>query len=268
MDLSLKCLASGSSGNAFLLQGGPTSILIDCGLPARHIVTYLGQRNIDPRSLEAIFVTHEHTDHIKGLGTMSRRYGVPVICNEATLKAAQSVIGNIAGRPVPTGATTTVGKLDVTSFPVSHDAADPVGLYINYAGQAICFMTDLGLAASEIVEPFELADMVVLEANHDVNQLLNGPYPRFLKERVRGKRGHLSNAEAGELAVKAAGTKPKKIWLAHLSAVNNSPSLALNTVQNQIRAANIATVSVEVTRRDVPSLFWSAASSGWQPGLI
>lgn len=268
MTLSLKSLASGSSGNAYLLQAGSTTILIDCGLSARQIATYLRERNIDPRSLDAVLVTHEHSDHIKGLKTLTRRYDVPAFCSKNTYLAVERITGEIPHRHLTTGGTTSIGEVQVLSFAISHDAADPVGFFLEYGGTAICVLTDCGVTSLDMEEHLRNADLIVLEANHDPDVLMNGPYPRFLKTRIRGDKGHLSNEDASRLIVDSANGKPKTVWLAHLSAVNNRPKLAYNTVSGFLKNAGISNVTVKVAERDIPSLFWSASNFGWQPGLI
>lgn len=264
MRLSLKSLASGSSGNCYLLEGGETTVLIDCGLAARAVCRELRGRGIDPASLAAILLTHEHIDHLLGIGPLSRRYGVPVVANPATLDAAARVCGRIRRWPLATGETLTVGELEVTSFPVPHDAVEPVGYLVGHAGWRVCVLTDVGSPSAHLDEPLRAADLLVVEANHDCEWLTNGPYPLSLKSRILAPTGHLANSEAALLLARSERSAPRWVWLAHLSAVNNNPKLARRTVGSFLRREGMRGIQLDIALRDKPSVYWSLEEVGWQ----
>jgi phosphoribosyl 1,2-cyclic phosphodiesterase len=268
MRFRLTALASGSSGNAFLLQAGQTSLLIDCGLPARQIVRELKRRGIPPEELAAILITHEHGDHVLSAGVLSRRYGVPVLANPATLEAIAGPLGQVYALPMATGSAHSLGDVDVASFHVPHDAADPVGYLLECDGWRIAVAVDVGAPSTILLEPLRLADLIVLEANHDRARLLRGPYPAFVKARILSPLGHLSNQEAAQLLAQVAGGKRRSVWLAHLSAINNSPRRALRTVTESLQAACVGGLELHVVPRDRPSIHWDLDEWGWQERLL
>jgi phosphoribosyl 1,2-cyclic phosphodiesterase len=255
-------LASGSSGNAFLLEVGTTTLLLDAGLSAPALERHLWMRNIAPGTLSAIFVSHEHIDHVRGAGMLSRRHGIPVVANAATFIAGVDALGTAAEQVrLPVGGECRVGPITVRTFSVSHDAADTVGFLAEAGGKHICICTDLGIATPSIVDPLAAADLLVLEANHDLDRLWRGPYPPALKRRVAGPRGHLANADAARLVADLAQDgRPRTIWLAHLSATNNTPALAYAAVTEPLRAAQLTHCAVAVAARDRPSLVWDSAA--------
>jgi phosphoribosyl 1,2-cyclic phosphodiesterase len=255
-------LASGSSGNAFLVEAGTTSLLLDAGLPAPVLERHLWMRNIAPGTLSAIFVSHEHIDHVRGAGMLSRRHGVPVVANAATFIASVDALGTPAEQVVlPVGGECRVGPVTVRTFSVSHDAADTVGFWIEAEDKHVCICTDLGIDTPSIAAPLAAADLLVLEANHDLDRLWRGPYPPALKRRVAGPRGPLANADAPpEVHDHAQDGRPRTIWLAHLSATNNTPALARATVAEPLRHAEMTHCTVAVAARDRPSLVWDSAA--------
>jgi len=266
--LSLCSLASGSSGNCYLLRAGEVSILVDCGISARRIVGHLRAFGVEPASLAAILLTHEHSDHVQSLGTLSRRYGLPVIANEATLAAAEMAVGPIHGRSLATGQELTLGDVSITSFAISHDAAAPVGYLITHLAGKICLATDLGVPSPAVAASLAQADLLVVEANHDRERLINGPYPMPLKARILGNNGHLSNLQAAQLLEQVATDEPKTVWLAHLSEVNNTPKLALRVVSNYLDLAGITSLKLEVALRDRPSAVWRSSTNACQIRMI
>jgi len=298
MELRVKALASGSSGNAYLLQAGSTALLVDAGRPARILERCLRDQGVGPGALAGILLSHEHTDHTQGAIPLARRYGAPLVANAKTLAslglgsptargalreqasayAASAQLSGLdtapqeeqaAGPPPLTQALVTgrggqVGPFHVTSFRVPHDASDPVGYLIEYDGWSVCVATDLGEASASLYEPLRQADLVILEANHDAVRLRNGYYPAALKRRIGGREGHLSNDQAAEILVEAcrslAPQALKTVWLAHLSAHNNTQQGALQTVEEALCGARLRRhiASLEVARRTVPSLEWRA----------
>src|SRR4051812_40786535 len=186
----LSALASGSSGNAFLLEAPGVRLLFDAGLNAARLEYYLQRYGVAASSLNAIFVSHEHIDHLRGAGMLARRYRTPVIANEATFKAGARLFGPLPEKVVqPLGRAVAVGGVTVRTFGVSHDAAETAGFLIDVAGSRFCICTDLGCKPASIHEPLAAADLLVLEANHDHDKLWRGPYPIMLKKRVAGLYG-------------------------------------------------------------------------------
>jgi phosphoribosyl 1,2-cyclic phosphodiesterase len=251
-------LASGSSGNAYLVEVGTTRVLFDAGLAAPDLVRYLTARGVPPATLSGIFISHEHSDHIRGVGALARRYRLPVVANRGTFRAGASMIGPLPETiELPTGEACRAGVLTVRTFPVSHDAADPVGFWLEAAGRHVCICTDLGQATPALDEPLAAADLLVLEANHDLDRLWRGPYPAGLKRRVAGPQGHLANAAAAQLVSRIAQDgRARTVWLAHLSATNNTPALARAAVTDALAAVDATGCTVAVAGRDRPSLVW------------
>lgn len=268
----VSALASGSSGNTYLVEAGGVKLLFDAGLRAATLEHYLRQRNVLPSLLAAIFISHEHTDHISGAGALARRYKVPVVASEGTFLAGAEQFGHLPqkdvlqpGREVSIGglrgATGGAKGVVVRAFAVSHDAAETVGFWIETEGRNIVICTDLGCETASIREPLEAADLLVLEANHDVGRLWRGPYQPSLKRRVAGPRGHLSNDEAARLICELAlDGRPRTVWLAHLSAANNTPALALGAVTQPLSRKGCTHLEIAVLERGKPSHVWLAGS--------
>ena len=196
-------LKSGSRGNAALLFSDKTKILIDCGCSGKAAAAALAELDVTPSELSGIVVTHEHTDHISGIGVMMRRYSLPVYANYATWAAMSSSVGNVPEELVKTfnaGESFEIGDIGVSPFSIPHDAADPVGYSFESGGEKISIATDIGELKADLFAAVRGSKTVLLEANHDVNMLEIGSYPMPLKCRIRGKLGHLSNDDAGKAA--------------------------------------------------------------------
>jgi phosphoribosyl 1,2-cyclic phosphodiesterase len=230
-------LASGSAGNVLLLTMGATRILVDAGLSAEAIERSLGDVGIAPGELAAILLTHEHDDHARGAGPLSRAFGIPVMANATTARAAGAALSGVSLHVFETGHTFAVGPFAVTAFPVSHDAAEPVGFAIHAAGRRITVATDLG-SAGESLDPFlASADLVILESNYDLRLLSVSAYPWFLKNRILSPRGHLSNDDAARALARTAAGRGRLVCLVHLSEVNNLAALARDTALEAIALA-------------------------------
>jgi len=256
----VSALASGSSGNAFLVEAAGIKLLFEAGLNAATLEYYLRLRGTSPSELAAIFVSHEHIDHLRGAGMLARRYKLPVVASEGTFLAGALQFGALPEKVVQRlGREVYAGGVTVRTFALSHDAAEPAGFWIEAEGHNIVICTDLGCETASIREALEAADLLVLEANHDVQRLWRGPYPYPLKRRVAGPHGHLANAEAARLVSELAGDgRPRTIWLAHLSAANNTPTLALDTVTEPLSREGCTHLEIAVLARDRPSQVWHA----------
>lgn len=227
-------LASGSGGNVLFLEAGPTRVLVDAGLPAEAITRSLDGVGIDARTISVILLTHEHDDHAGGAGTLSRQFGIPVMANAATVAAAGTSLNGAAIARFDTCRPFQVGPFDVTAFPVSHDAAEPVGFAFRVGAHQITVAIDLG-SADETIDPYLAeADLVILESNYDLRLLNVSAYPWFLKNRILGPKGHLSNDDAARALARTAAGRPRLVCLAHLSEVNNLAALARDTALEAI----------------------------------
>lgn len=225
--LSLCVLGSGSGGNAIYISDGATSILVDAGLSAREIGRRLEERGIRTASLSALLITHEHTDHVRGAERLCRRQRLPVFLTAGTLKAALPLRELPEIRIFDCGRPFHLGTLTVHPFPISHDAGDPAGFVIGANGTRIGIATDLGIVTAVVREHLRGCRLLVLESNHDPDMLMQGPYPWFLKQRIRGRSGHLSNPDSGRLLADIAHPGLEQVILAHLSETNNTPEKAL-----------------------------------------
>jgi phosphoribosyl 1,2-cyclic phosphodiesterase len=256
-------LASGSSGNATLVKAPGVNILIDAGLGIRKLSSLLHGKGVNSESLSAILVTHEHRDHITGLGALSRRCKAPVVANRSTLQACALQDPNpFETIELPVGEIAAFGSVTVESFPVPHDAVSPVGYIIRYAGAKVTYFTDAGSVNHEMTEALVGANLAVVESNHDVEWLRRGPYTPEMKERVRSSTGHLSNDDCADLiANRLESGGPLTVWLAHLSSVNNSPSLARRSVEARIKSNTRVDFSLAIALRDSPSVEWRAAAN-------
>lgn len=222
MSLRFASLGSGSRGNALLLETSQVRVLIDCGFPAREIAARLGRLGVDPQSLDAILVTHEHGDHLRGAGAMARRYGLPVWMTAGTFRAGN--LGQVADlkRIDCHAGWFHLGDLEVLPFPVPHDAREPCQFLFQSRGLRLGLLTDTGHITPHIRENLHACDCLVLEFNHDTEMLANGPYPPRLRARVGGRHGHLSNAQSIELLSQLPLEPVKHLLASHLSEKNNS----------------------------------------------
>jgi phosphoribosyl 1,2-cyclic phosphodiesterase len=229
-NLAVCMLASGSKGNATYISDGDTSILIDAGLSGVELQRRLDSRDLDPEHLDAIIVTHEHSDHIQGVGILSRRYKLPVYINRKTYQASPRLGSLHETKSFECGKTFRISNLTIHPFSISHDAEDPVGFTIGQNGTTIAIATDLGIATSMVKEHLKHCALLILEANHDPQMLENGPYPWPLKQRIKGRTGHLSNTSSKILLEELQHENLQHVILAHLSEVNNTPQLAYDEV--------------------------------------
>jgi phosphoribosyl 1,2-cyclic phosphodiesterase len=229
--LAVCVLASGSKGNAIYISDGDTTILVDAGLSGREIERRLHSRGLTPDTLDAIVVSHEHSDHIKGAGVLSRRYQIPVYMSSGTHAGS----GSQLGKPhqiifFSCGTTFQIGALTLHPFSTSHDAREPAGFTVNQNGVKIGIATDLGISTGMVKEHLKHCTLLILEANHDPAMLIDGPYPWHLKQRVKGRTGHLSNEDSRQLLDEVQHKHLRFVILAHLSEVNNLPEIARQVV--------------------------------------
>lgn len=229
-------LYSGSSGNSMFIASDKAKILIDAGLPGKKIDSALAEINENPREIDGIFITHEHSDHIKGAGVLSRKYDIPIFANADTWSAMESSLGKIKEhniKVIDKRSITEVGDLTIKAFNIPHDAVAPMGYTVSHKNKKISVATDFGTFTKEIYENIKESEVILLESNHDVNMLKIGPYPYTLKRRILSEIGHLSNDDCGNAIVELIKGDPNKhVILGHLSRTNNQPDLAYQTVLN------------------------------------
>jgi phosphoribosyl 1,2-cyclic phosphodiesterase len=225
--LSVCILGSGSRGNAIYVSDGATAILVDAGFSAREIDRRMRQRGLDPASLSAILVTHEHSDHVRGVERLVRRHRLPVYLTAGTCQEATALHNLPEIHPFACGRDFRINTLSVRPFSISHDAADPAGFTIGANGSRIGIATDLGQVTALVREHLRGCRLLIVEANHDPDMLMNGPYPWFLKQRIRSRTGHLANHETGRLLAGILHPGLERVVLAHLSETNNTPEKAL-----------------------------------------
>lgn len=224
-------LASGSKGNAIFISDGCTSILVDAGLSGIEIERRLRKKGLSPEQLDAILVSHEHADHIHGVGVLSRRFKLPIYISSQTKRAAHIHLGNI-DRVISfeCGSGFNINTLAIHPFSVSHDAEDPAGFTFHRNGSKVGIATDLGHATSLVKTHLKQCNALILEANHDPTMLIEGPYPWPLKQRIQSRIGHLSNEDSKKLLCEVKHDGLSWVILAHLSETNNTPQKALSEV--------------------------------------
>lgn len=257
MSLQIRSLASGSSGNAFLVRTATSTLLIDAGLSARALERHLRHHDVDPAALSAIVLSHEHHDHAQGAGPLARRYNVPIVCTAGTAQALGAAIAGVEVRTL-SDAGVTVGDTDLWSFPVPHDAADPCGILLRHNQWTIGVALDLGHAPSHVAEALQAADLVVIEANHDRERLLATAYPWSTKHRILSDRGHLSNLQAAQvLATIAEDGRHRDVWLAHLSEKgNDQPQQVIKFIRHYLSMVGAPRLDFAVALRNTPSAVW------------
>lgn len=235
MGLRFTVLASGSTGNATIVQCDDATVLVDAGLSAKKLEELMRERGVAGHHVDAIVVTHEHSDHIKGLGAFARKFNLPIYANEQTWGAMERHVGQIATEKrvmIETGETVSFGSMRTTSYAISHDAAEPVGYVFDDNGVKLSLATDLGYVSDKVQRMIEDSDVLVLESNHDVELLRMGRYPWNIKRRILSDMGHLSNEAAGEALCRLYTDRTKRVYLAHLSLDHNQMDLAKLTVNN------------------------------------
>ena len=253
-------LYSGSSGNSILVASERSKILIDAGVPGKKIDEALSHIGQNPKEINGIFITHEHIDHIKGVGIISRKYDIPIFAPHDTWVAMEKTIGKIKEHNIKVmdrRSMVSIGDIDIKSFIIPHDAASPVGYTVNSNGKQVSVATDFGTFTREIYDNIKDSEAILIESNYNPGMLDFGPYPYNLKQRIKGIEGHLSNEDCGEAIVKILKNGlGKKIMLGHLSNTNNTPDLAELTVKDILKANNIkvgSDVHLSMANRHNPS---------------
>ena len=257
--MKMASIASGSSGNCIYVGSENTHILVDAGISNKRIEQGLSEIGIKGSELTGVLITHEHSDHIKGLGVLARRHEVPIYGTKETLReiAGCKALGAYPKElyhPITPDVDFSVGDLTIKPFSIDHDAANPVAYRIQHEKKSVAVATDMGHYNPYIIECLQNLDAILLESNHDVRMLETGPYPYYLKRRILGEHGHLSNENAGRLLNHILHDRMKKIFLGHLSKENNYEELAYETVKLEITQGDNPydgnDFSISVAKRD------------------
>ncbi|MDI6705027.1 MAG: MBL fold metallo-hydrolase [Bacillota bacterium] len=266
MALKFCSLSSGSNGNALYISTGRTSLLIDAGLSGKRTEHLLREIDVYLKEIDAILVTHDHDDHIRGVGVLCRRYGVPVYANMLTWEAMGPRIGEVSVcnmKEFRTNQEFSIGDICIKPYSISHDAADPVGFTFCSGKFKVSIANDLGCVTEGVVNEISGSQFLMLESNHDLEMLKAGPYPWHLKRRIMGERGHLSNEDAGVALLRMSGKGLRTVLLGHLSKENNYPLLALETVKGMLRTEGIEIgreMNIELSFRDKISRVYDISS--------
>jgi len=254
-------IASGSSGNSIFLGTEHTSVLIDAGISGRRIKEGLAGIDRSLSDIDALFITHEHIDHVRGLGILMRRYGIPVYATGGTIARirAMECLGKLPEellRRIPEGEDVIVGDMKVHPFPVSHDAAEPCAYRIESGGRSAAVATDMGIYDENVIQNLTGLDALLLESNHDLHMLQAGRYPYYLKRRIMGEKGHLSNDDAGRLLCSVLHDDLRYVFLGHLSQENNYEELAFETVTQEVTLGDnpykASDFDISIAHRDRP----------------
>ena len=257
--MRLCSIASGSSGNCIYVGTEETHLLIDAGISGKRIEQGLNSLQLTGRDIDAILLTHEHADHIQGLGVMARRYGIPIYLTGGTADVLERThaLGKIPEgtfHEIMEDEAFQVKDMTIMPFTIPHDAAQPVGFRLSGGNRSVGIATDLGKYNEYIIEHLQGLDAVLVESNHDVNMLQVGRYPYILKQRILGDRGHLSNENAGKLLCRLLHDGMQAVFLGHLSKENNYEELAYETVCTEVTLGdnpyNSRDFRIQVARRD------------------
>ncbi|MCM0083059.1 MBL fold metallo-hydrolase [Geomonas sp. Red32] len=244
--MKVSLLASGSKGNSLYLESDSCRLLIDAGLSCRETLVRLSSLGVAPETLDGILVTHEHSDHVRGVGTVARKLKIPILGAAKTLEASRSCIGKAQQIEFEPGISFEFKGLTIDPFPITHDACDPVGYRIEGSLGIFGFATDLGVATRLVEEKLKGCRALVLEFNHDERMLQEGPYPWHLKQRIRSRHGHLSNEQGANLLAELLHPGLEGVFLSHLSEVNNDPALALASARGLLDSQNVCAPQVFV----------------------
>lgn len=224
--LEFATLCSGSSGNATFVRGGNTRVIVDIGCTASKLTAHLQEIGVNPHEIDGIFITHEHSDHIKGVSVFARKYGIPVFASPKTCEELPFAGELAPGQLNSFSYDFALGDLEVEFLKLYHDARQPVGMSFYHHGSQFSLVTDTGIFSKTMEQSLSRADGILLEANYSAAMLKNGPYPMFLKQRIAGERGHLSNVDTARALAAIDGRNKQQIVLGHLSEVNNTPETA------------------------------------------
>jgi phosphoribosyl 1,2-cyclic phosphodiesterase len=248
--MRISILASGSKGNSVFIETRGAKILVDAGLSGKELSRRLKGIGYSPSDLDAIVVSHEHIDHILGMGTISRKFDIPVYISDPTRTKSETIIGKLENAVVfKPGNPFSLLDMDIYPFEVTHDAVGPVNFVIRSNGVKLGICTDLGYVSTLVKEALKNCHALIVETNHDIVMLENGPYPWPLKQRIKSKFGHLSNEQGSSLIADVIHDGLKHIWLAHISEKNNRPDYALNSIKS-VLGEKLLGIEVKLAQQD------------------
>ncbi|SHF66327.1 Phosphoribosyl 1,2-cyclic phosphodiesterase [Mariniphaga anaerophila] len=225
--LEICAIASGSNGNCYYVGNEKDAVLIDAGISCKQILKRMDERGLNPLKIKAVFISHEHSDHVRGVRVLAKKLNVPVYFTAKTFYAAHKTMQPAYPRFFEPGESINTEEFTIHSFLKNHDASEPCSFRIEYAGKNVGVFTDIGEPCENVITHIGLCNAVFLESNYDEKMLETGPYPYYLKRRVASSHGHLSNVQSFKLLNENAGAQLKYVFLSHLSAENNTPEIAL-----------------------------------------
>jgi len=247
-------LASGSAGNAIYVESNGSRVLVDAGLTGKRVEERMRSVGLEAAGLNGLVVSHEHTDHVKGVGVLARRYKIPVWMTDGTLSGSRRLLrGTERVTVFENDEPFAIGDLQFQPFQLPHDAADPVNFLVESGGASFGIATDMGVMTQLVRRRLAGADLVLMESNYDYEMLMNGPYPWALKRRISSNHGHLANERASEAVCQLAESGLRRVILGHLSQTNNAPDLALGGCRKALAQSGAGKVHVEVAHQDRPT---------------
>lgn len=245
-------LSSGSCGNCFYISEKNNAVLIDAGISCKQIFSRLTDLGENPKKIKGIFISHEHIDHIRGADVLARTLNIPIFATSGTLDSEFICSQKDLLNKIKVNETIKLSGMEISAFSKSHDASQPVSFQIKN-GKTISIITDIGYACKNVQEAVQDSDCLIMESNHDIQMLENGPYPFFLKKRILGEKGHISNLHSSLCVLEYGSKKLKNLMLAHLSETNNTPELALSCFRNLLKERRDLKPQLFVSQRNIPS---------------
>ncbi|MCB9358748.1 MBL fold metallo-hydrolase [Candidatus Woesearchaeota archaeon] len=242
-------IASGSNGNCYFMESGNDSILVDAGLSCKELVHRMSNLGLSAKRLSGLFITHEHSDHIRGVEVLSKKFDIPVYVTEGTFNASNFRVNDRLLNLIKCGSSITMGNIAVNPFTKNHDAAEPCSFMLNAEGYNVAVMTDIGEKCANVVDAISKANVAFLETNYDELMLEKSNYPYPLKQRIGGNMGHFSNYQASLLVLEHANPCLKHVFLSHLSANNNTPELAYQTFTGFLKERKDLSINAIMTSR-------------------
>jgi len=243
MKLFVTAIASGSNGNCYYVGNEEEAVLIDAGISCREIEQRMRRLELSIKKVKAVFISHEHTDHIRGVHVLSKKYKIPIYITPATLENAKLDVKNPYNIKLTSDVPVKIGGLEVLAFPKFHDARDPHSFIIRYQGICVGVFTDIGIPCENVIRNFQCCNAIFLETNYDEIMLQEGNYPYYLKRRISGDKGHLSNQQALELLLRYRPSFMTHVFLSHLSQDNNNPKLVLDLFKKNAQNSEIVVTS-------------------------
>jgi len=248
--LKIAAIASGSNGNCYYLESGDDAVLVDAGVSAKQIVERMTRLGLSLVKVRGVFISHEHSDHIRGLDVFSRKQAIPVFMTKKTYSSWGKPVRESLLNFFSPGEPVVLGSLSVHPFLKSHDAAEPCSFSVSSTRKTVAILTDIGSQCANVIDHIKRADALFLESNYDDHMLKTGFYPPYLKRRIASDVGHLSNTQAARLALEHATPRLRHVFLSHLSANNNTPEIALKTFIQHIEKRSDLQVDVTLTSRE------------------